>query len=112
MRSDLSFGECLKLESRLERVGESDSSVNGEGAKYKVVKLDAGRRNGVSKGVVSLREELGEVVEEDEEDSLSSDVECSCRIGELASAKEGSEESHECDELTEERSPTLVSSNG
>lgn len=106
-RRDLGLGEDFELECRLERVGKADSSVDGEGAKYKVVELDARRGNDISKGVVSLREELGEVVEEDEEDSLSSNVERSSRVGELATTEEGSEESHERDELSEERSPAL-----
>lgn len=46
-------------------------------------------------------------MEEDEEDSLSSDVKGARRVGELASAEERSEESHERDELTEEGSPAL-----
>lgn len=41
VRGGLSLDESFEFESGLEGIGETDSSVNGEGAKYKVVKLDA-----------------------------------------------------------------------
>lgn len=91
----------------MKRVGEADTSIHGESAKYKVVELDARGRNRVAEGVVSLRKEFGEVVKEDEEDSLSSDVECTSGVGKLSFAKEGCEETHESDQLTKERGPSL-----
>lgn len=106
-RCELSFWEEFELESGLKRVGEADTSIHRESAKYKVVELDARGRNRVAEGVVSLRKEFGEVVKEDEEDSLSSDVECTSCVGELSFTKEGCEETHESDQLTKERGPSL-----
>jgi hypothetical protein len=106
-RGPLSVRKDLELETGLERVGKAELGRDRERRKDEVVELSASRRDGVAKSVGGLTEEVGEVVKEDEEDALGSDVEGAGRLGELGATEEGREETEEGDELAKERSPSL-----
>lgn len=80
---------------------------DGESAEDEVVQLDALGRDDVAQGEERLREEVGEVVEEDEDDALGAEVEGPGGVSELATAEEGRQETEERDELAVERRPAL-----
>lgn len=67
------------------------------------MQLDALRWDDVAEGEEGLREEIGEVVEEDEKDSLRSEIERSSRFSHLSSSEERCEEAEERDQLSVER---------
>lgn len=83
-----------------EVVGEGiwEGVVSREGGEDDVPELDAVRRDGFDEGVVVFGEELGEVMEEDEEDPHRSLEEDSRRFLHLGCREEGGEELEEGDE--------------
>lgn len=87
----VSFDEVIS-----EGIGEG--VVSREGREDDVPELDAVRRDGFDEGVVVFGEELGEVVEEDEEDPHRSLEEDSGRFLHLGCREEGREELEEGDE--------------
>jgi len=87
----VSFGEVVG-----EGIGEG--VVSREGREDDVPELDAVRRDGFDEGVVVFGEELGEVVEEDEENPHRSLEEDSGRFLHLWGGEEGGEELEEGDE--------------